>query len=318
MAKLIDITGNRYGRLTVRYRVEDSVSKSGRRQPQWFCDCDCGGHAICQAGNLKSGKSTSCGCIWKEKHSKTMVKDLTGQRFGRLTVLERANDVPDGNTMVVAWLCVCDCGNLTTVRACNLKSGNVQSCGCYAKDRSREAHFVDHSYERYNYLTIMPFYESRKTGKHYMTYWMCECDCGNYTFAQISSLKSNNILSCGCIGCSNGEYQIMNILKQKKIPYKRQYYFKDLRTKHGGLMKFDFAILELNNDLKYLIEYQGEQHYQDSDFGRQQREETDPAKRDYCKAHNIPLFETTYEQDIEMELNKILQGNSVPSSQETA
>ena len=314
MANLIDITGNKYGRLTVIKRVEDSVcKKSGKRQPQWLCQCDCGNTAICQAANLKSGKSRSCGCLWKEKHSKATVSDLAGQRFGRLVVLNRAGDVASGKRKVVNWLCQCDCGNTITVRACNLKNGSTVSCGCYNKERTFETHFKDKSGEKFNYLTIMPFYEMRQTGKRKSKYLMCLCDCGNITFAQYSSLKTNNIISCGCIGSSNGEYQIMQYLKEKKIDHKKEFTFPDLLTELGFPMRFDFAIFE-NEKLKCLIEYQGEQHYSQTPFGKQQREVTDIAKKEYCSRNNIKLCEIKYTENIIEALESILYGNSVPSA----
>jgi hypothetical protein len=53
------------------------------------------------------------------------VHDLTGMRFGKLTVLAR-----DGHKRRnVAWLCACDCGNFTTVTSRNLKTGHTGSCG---------------------------------------------------------------------------------------------------------------------------------------------------------------------------------------------
>ena len=63
------------------------------------------------------------------------VKDMTGQRFGRLTVIERAGTL--GNR--AAWLCKCDCGREHVVRGKLLRNGNTVSCGCYAKERAREA-----------------------------------------------------------------------------------------------------------------------------------------------------------------------------------
>lgn len=53
--------------------------------------------------------------------------DLTGQRFGRLEVVDRAES--KGN--MSRWNCVCDCGNSTVVYANNLRRGYTQSCGCY-------------------------------------------------------------------------------------------------------------------------------------------------------------------------------------------
>ncbi len=53
--------------------------------------------------------------------------DLTGKKFGNLTVIKRTHNTKKGNTR---WICKCDCGNETIVTAGNLKSGAVKSCGC--------------------------------------------------------------------------------------------------------------------------------------------------------------------------------------------
>ena len=64
-----------------------------------------------------------------------MVNDLKGQKFGRLTVIERAKKE---NERHAVWLCICDCGNYVTVKSDNLKSGNSKSCGCLAKELTRQ------------------------------------------------------------------------------------------------------------------------------------------------------------------------------------
>jgi hypothetical protein len=58
--------------------------------------------------------------------------DLTGERFGRLIVVEQASDAvqPSGQRKR-RWLTRCDCGVEVVVRADNLKSGNTNSCGCF-------------------------------------------------------------------------------------------------------------------------------------------------------------------------------------------
>ena len=56
--------------------------------------------------------------------------DLTGQKFNKLTVLERDWSYPTGAGKSVYWKCLCDCGNITIVRGSNLKNGSVKSCGC--------------------------------------------------------------------------------------------------------------------------------------------------------------------------------------------
>jgi hypothetical protein len=53
--------------------------------------------------------------------------DITGQRFGRLSVLACAGRTKRGNTI---WTCRCDCGNEKIVQASHLRSGSTMSCGC--------------------------------------------------------------------------------------------------------------------------------------------------------------------------------------------
>ena len=61
-----------------------------------------------------------------------LAKDLVGMKFGRLTVLSRAeNYVSASGCTKAQWNCVCDCGNQIVVPTCNLTRGNSKSCGCY-------------------------------------------------------------------------------------------------------------------------------------------------------------------------------------------
>lgn len=60
-----------------------------------------------------------------------VAKDKTGMRFGRLTVLSRAENVKPGR---VRWICKCDCGNQTIVYSNNLKENGTLSCGCYRRE----------------------------------------------------------------------------------------------------------------------------------------------------------------------------------------
>lgn len=53
--------------------------------------------------------------------------DLTGQRFGRLTVIERAEN---GSNGAIRWRCRCNCGKIKTVVGFDLRRGHTQSCGC--------------------------------------------------------------------------------------------------------------------------------------------------------------------------------------------
>lgn len=57
-------------------------------------------------------------------------RNLTGQKFGRLTVSEYAGNKP------TRWSCVCDCGNTVIVHAGNLSSGHSRSCGCFSAEEA--------------------------------------------------------------------------------------------------------------------------------------------------------------------------------------
>lgn len=61
--------------------------------------------------------------------------DLTGQRFGRLTVLERS--INKGKQKRTTWKCQCDCGNIITVFGYNLKNNHTKSCGCLSVENGR-------------------------------------------------------------------------------------------------------------------------------------------------------------------------------------
>lgn len=62
------------------------------------------------------------------------LKDLTGQRFGKLTALYRIHNY---HKKRVHWLCICDCGNLAEVASCNLQSQTTNSCGCLYQEHGK-------------------------------------------------------------------------------------------------------------------------------------------------------------------------------------
>lgn len=61
--------------------------------------------------------------------------DMTGQRFGRLIVLEQAGSDKRGQTR---WLCKCDCGKRIVATGANLRTGHTQSCGCLRSEKTVE------------------------------------------------------------------------------------------------------------------------------------------------------------------------------------
>lgn len=121
----IDLTGQRFGRLLVieRYPENNKFNKV-----QWRCKCDCGNEVIKTTNALKDSGTESCGCLLKEITSKRMRKDLIGQVFGYLTVIENTNKISSRGNQI--WLCQCQCGNFKEVETHDLTTGNTQTCGC--------------------------------------------------------------------------------------------------------------------------------------------------------------------------------------------
>lgn len=122
-------------RVTVIKRIDDYIGSTGIHEPQWECLCECGNIFTATSNALRSGQTRSCGCLLKESVSERRFKDLTGQVFGRLTVLYRVDDyIDDSGNHRVMWHCICECGNEKDIRGTNLTSGVTKSCGCIAKE----------------------------------------------------------------------------------------------------------------------------------------------------------------------------------------
>lgn len=121
-----DLTGFRSGRLLV---LQPTPQLSGNNV-KWECLCDCGNIAVINGSHVTTGKTTSCGCVRKERAFQAQFLDLSGQVFGRLTV--RSKVLVAGKR--ASWLCKCECGNSKTVSSTNLQQGRSTSCGCYQKE----------------------------------------------------------------------------------------------------------------------------------------------------------------------------------------
>lgn len=197
MSKFIDLTGQKFGYWTVIKRDTDS-SKSGTR---WICKCVCGVEKSVVGSTLKNGKSTNCGCIAKENLRKNNTLDLTGQKFGRLTVIKMVESIKtkDGK-FKSQCLCECECGNIIKVKSQALKSGNTKSCGCLKIEKSQR--FEDLTGKRFGKLNVMKYShkEYNKKLHNHIFYYLCKCDCGNEIIKSDRYLKYTKTPSCGCYG----------------------------------------------------------------------------------------------------------------------
>lgn len=71
-----------------------------------------------------------------------MTQNLIGKRFGKLLVLERAENNKYNSAQ---WLCKCDCGKITKTTTCQLTSGKTKSCGCLKYESRNYTHRMTHT-----------------------------------------------------------------------------------------------------------------------------------------------------------------------------
>lgn len=124
---LKSLVGERFGSLVVEERADDYVCPSnGKRYVQWKCKCDCGKSIIVIGRNLLNYSTKSCGCMSPHK-----LQDLSGQVFGKLTVLQQVEPyVNSSGRKLIRYECKCACGRHVFELANTLRSGDVSSCGC--------------------------------------------------------------------------------------------------------------------------------------------------------------------------------------------
>lgn len=268
--------GDKFGLLTITNDIP--IKKNNRLY--YECECECGTKRTVAGIDLRSGHTKSCGCT----RGKKLIKDMKNKRFGKLLVLEQAGSNERG---LALWKCKCDCGNETIVIGASLRNNLVKSCGCLKKEFNKDQR-IDLTNQHFGKLTALEPIYLQSTG---VAGWKCECECGNIIEVPTHLLISNQQKSCGCIK-SKGEFQIIQLLKQNNINFTTQY-----RVKIEESYKFfDFAILDNQNKIKYLIEYDGSQHFNKKNNWEplETIQKRDKLKNQWCKKNNIPLIRIPY------------------------
>lgn len=291
MGKIIDITGQKFGYLTVLC--------PGRKYNRfaWVCKCDCGNEITVESNNLRTGKVQSCGCKTKELISNKLKKNLIGKRFNKLLVLEESNERIRNE---ITWVCLCDCGNIKKVTTDHLMSNHVKSCGCLQESKGKKLELIGQTFGK---LTVTEYIGV----KNKESLWKCKCECGNECEAIGWHLTSGRKSSCGCLR-SKGEQKIYDLLTENNIPFETQKTFDNCRFPDtSNLAIFDFYV-----DNKYLIEFDGEQHFLNSPRGYYTQEkiqkinEHDKYKTIWSKEHNIPLIRISYQQLHTLKIENLL------------
>lgn len=133
LTKQFDV-GEQIGYFTVIKRADGYLGKGA----YWHVVCRCGTEKIVQAESLRNGTIVSCGCYHKEVTRDKNLIDLTGRRFGYLTVLKIADCQLHDE---IYWTVRCDCGTVKDVSGHSMKAGQTMSCGC--KKRSAGEMIID-------------------------------------------------------------------------------------------------------------------------------------------------------------------------------
>lgn len=146
MSKLIDLTGEVFGRLTVIKRhpmdyVYKNKNERLQRQPRWIVKCDCGKYRVINGRSLRGGDTQSCGCWQKER----VTVDVSGQVFGNWKVLEKSDQ---RRVRTVMWKCQClKCGRIKNVSGDQLRDGGSTQCQSCANRESSTIHGLSYTKE---------------------------------------------------------------------------------------------------------------------------------------------------------------------------
>lgn len=119
--------------------------------------------------------------------------DLTGQKFGKLTVIKDSGKRRKNGDVV--WECKCDCGNTAYTTTYLLKT-STRSCGCLQKEIVSKKTKVDLQGEKFGKLTVIKETDKRKYNGRIV--WKCKCDCGAIVEVASQNLLSGGTKSCGC------------------------------------------------------------------------------------------------------------------------
>ena len=226
-----------------------------------------------------------------------------------LTIVDRAPN--KAYTRSAQAICKCKCGNYIVTSVQNLKQGKTKSCGCRNHEvfqNNGKKVGVNGSARVKEYdRDSNPFYILNKrleTKTRDGFFWDIICrKCGEHYEVVPSQLVSytrrrgNNPCTCWRFS-SKGVLKIEEILTNHNIVFSKEKTFSDCISPKGNLMKFDFWV-----DDKYVIEYDGEQHFYASSFGDdvkiaeqklKDQQLYDEIKNQWCFKNNIPIIRIPY------------------------
>ena len=234
------------------------------------------------------------------------LKNKPGDKIGMLTIIERG---PNKNNRV-AWFCNCDCGNKNVLISQSIlsKKDRKHPCSCGCENRKQAANLGKENNEslvglKFGKLTVIEPTDKRECGA---IVYKCKCDCGSLCEVRSTFLRNGHTQSCGCLK-SNGELKISQLLSQNNIVYEREKTFPTcIYPDSKRFAKFDFWV-----DNKYLIEFDGNVHFQsnggwNTEINLQKTRQHDAFKNAWCVEYNIPLIRISYKDINNIQLEDLL------------
>lgn len=174
-----------------RWVVLGQYVKTAKGEKKWLCRCECGTERYVLERALKSGGSLSCGCLRKERAAQAVAHDLTGMRFGDLTVIRKIEK--ESANRGIWWNCRCSCGSTCEVLGTLLATGRKTHCGCKTVKTQPISDIAGQMFGR---LTAL-YPTDRRTASGSVL-WHCRCACGNEVDVSYNELLYTSVKSCGC------------------------------------------------------------------------------------------------------------------------
>lgn len=293
MPAKINLLNQRIGKLLV---IEET-NKRKNKSIVWKCQCECNNIEEFSTKELRSDGIIQCHqCGKSRKPQINLTENIIGKKYNHLTVLEKSEKRIGGK---IGYKCQCDCEKKTIlyVSKTDLENNHTTSCGC-----ARRKYKID---DIISNKQIIGYIGSKNNDGHY--YYKVKCLlCGREYETLGQTLEKT--FGCGCQK-SIGEFNIIQILQQNNIKYYKEYCFPN------SLLRFDFALLDKDNNIYRLIEFDGEQHYEqnikNSGWNTYEKYQytlkNDLKKNQIAKDNNIPLVRIPYWERDNITLKLLLE-----------
>lgn len=152
------IIDKKFGKLIVK-----SEFKKENGKIYCTCVCDCGNATTVVKNDIVRGHTSSCGC------KAPPIENLTGRRFGKLTVISRS----ENRKGRAYWNCICDCGKSKTIYHTSLLFGYAMSCGCSKIERFSKVNIFENcdeyiqGYTSTNHIFFIDYEDFEKVKLYY-------------------------------------------------------------------------------------------------------------------------------------------------------